>query len=82
VSGSGPTLGAGPTSGASGLSADNGASPQTASAPTMAGAPGYQLAANDGPSSESLYLVVAAGAIVAIAAAQLFRILAVKLAWT
>jgi len=62
-----------------GASGEVAASPQTASAP---GTPGYQLAATTGPSSESLYLVVAAGAIVFVGAALLFRVLAVKLAWT
>ena len=42
----------------------------------------YRLAAGTGPSSQSLYLVIAAAAVVTVAAAQLFRILAVKLAWT
>ncbi len=70
-----------PTPDVTGSAVNNAPAPQTAPAPTSAGAP-YQLAANTGPSSESLYLVVAAGAVVAVAAAQLFRILAVKLAWT
>ena len=52
-------------------------------APVTAGAPvQYALAGGTGPSSESFYLVIAAGAVVFVAAAQLFRILAVKLAWT
>ena len=72
-----PTTGAGsPLIGASGEAAT---APQTAPTP---GANGYQLAATTGPSSESLYLVVAAGAIVFVGAALLFRVLAVKLAWT
>lgn len=58
----------------------------TAAAPVTAGpapaTPGYALANATGPSSESFYLVIAAGAVVFVAAAQLFRILAVKLAWT
>jgi hypothetical protein len=58
-----------------------------AAAPVTAGAPantsnGYSLAASTGASSASLYVVIAGGAIVMVAAAQLFRILAVKLAWT
>ena len=61
-----------------------GAAPQ--SAPVTAGAPptasGYAPVASTGPSSESFYLVIAAGAVVMVAAAQLFRILAVKLSWT
>lgn len=61
-----------------------GPAPQTAPAPSTAsgGVPAYELAGAAGPSSQSLYLVVAVGAIVTVAAAQLFRILAVKLAWT
>jgi hypothetical protein len=65
-----------------GASGDTGSPPQTAPAPGAPGASGYQLASSTGPSSESLYLVVAAGAIVAVGAALLFRMLAVKLAWT
>lgn len=57
-----------------------------AAAPVTAGAPGtsssFALAGAAGPSSASLYLVIAGGAIVMVAAAQLFRILAVRLAWT
>jgi hypothetical protein len=58
------------------------ASPVTAGAPGAPAATGYDLASAKGPSSESLYVVIAAGAIVLVAAVQLFRILAVKLAWT
>lgn len=58
-----------------------GTTPQTAPAPGSGSNP-YQLAATAGPSSQSLYLVVAAGAIVFVGAALLFRMLAVKLAWT
>ena len=54
--------------------------PVTAAAPAASNA--YGLAAAVGPSSESFYLVIAAGAIVLVAATLLFRILAVKLAWT
>lgn len=58
----------------------------SAPAPVTAGAtpatPAYALANTTGPSSESFYLVIAAGAVVFVAAAQLFRILAVKLTWT
>ena len=72
-----PTTGAGPP--LIGDSGEAATAPQTAPAP---GAGGYQLAATTGPSSESLYLVVAAGAIVFVGAALLFRVLAVKLAWT
>jgi hypothetical protein len=57
-----------------------GAEPVTATTPQASG--GYALATSTGPSSESLYLVIAAGAVVMVAAAQLFRILAVKLSWT
>lgn len=57
------------------------APPVTAGAPQSAQS-GYSLASQSGPSSESLYLVIAAGAVVMVGAAQLFRILAVKLAWT
>lgn len=95
VGGSGPTAagrsGSTPAAAASGPApsipdatgsvADSAAPPQTAPAPS-AGGTGYQLAASTGPSSQSLYLVVAGGAIVAVGAAILFRILAVKLAWT
>jgi hypothetical protein len=79
-----PAGSAGLTSGGAvtGTAPVGGQAPQTAPASNGAGAPPYQLAANDGPSSQSLYLVVAAGALVAVAAAVLFRILAVKLAWT
>jgi hypothetical protein len=70
------------SAGPSGPTVDNGTPPQTAPAPGQPGSSGYQLAANTGPSSQSLYLVVAAGAIVLIGAALLFRTLAVKLAWT
>jgi len=58
-----------------------GSAPVTADEPGAAPATGYDLAASGGPSSESLYLVIAAGSIVLIAALQLFRILAVKLTW-
>lgn len=69
--------------GLTGSRSDGGPSPQTAPAPTGPdGVPSYQLAAHAGPSSQSLYLVIAGGALVAVAAAVLFRILAVKLAWT
>jgi len=54
--------------------------PETAPAPSATN--GYTLVTSSRPSSESFYLVIAAGAIVMVAAAQLFRILAVKLAWT
>jgi hypothetical protein len=57
-------------------------SPVTAAAPGAAPTTGYALAAGEGPSSESLYVVLAAGAVVLFAGVQLFRILAVKLAWT
>lgn len=56
------------------------APPVTAAAPRTSS--GYALAATTRPSSASLYAVIAGGAIVMGAAAQLFRILAVKLAWT
>jgi hypothetical protein len=60
--------------------------PPSADAPVTAGAPQlvspYTLATSSGTSSESFYLVIAAGAVVMVAAAQLFRILAVKLSWT
>jgi hypothetical protein len=58
-----------------------GDAPFTAGLPGATPATGYNLAATEGPSSESLYVVIAAGAIVLVAAVQLFRILAVKLAW-
>jgi hypothetical protein len=73
----GPT--AGPTAATTGVTPDS--PPITAGAPQQSQG-GYALATQSGPSSESLYVVVAAGAVVMIAAAQLFRILAVKLAWT
>jgi hypothetical protein len=56
-----------------------GASPVTAGAPVT---PQLRLAARTGPSSESLYAVLAGGAIVMVAAAQVFRLLAVRLTWT
>lgn len=58
-----------------------GAPPVTAPAPA-AGTPGYRLASVAGPSSASLYVVIAGGALVMVAAAALFRVLAVRLAWT
>lgn len=64
-----------------GTTGASGVTPQTAPAPGTGGNT-YQLAAHAGPSSQSLYLVVAAGAIVFVGAALLFRMLAVKLAWT
>jgi hypothetical protein len=57
-------------------------SPVTAAAPGAAPTVGYALAAGEGPSSESLYVVLAGGAIALLGGVQLFRILAVKLAWT
>ena len=57
------------------------APPVTAGTPAT-GSTAFSPAAATGPSSASFYLVIAAGAIVMVAAAQLFRILAVKLAWT
>ena len=65
-----------------GTSTDSGTSPQSAPALAAPGSSGYRLANNTGPSSESFYLVIAAGAIVFAGAALLFRTLAVKLAWT
>lgn len=59
-----------------------GAAPVTASQPGPANAGGYRLAGAAGPSSASLYVVLAVGAVVMAAAAQLFRLLAVRLAWT
>lgn len=84
-SASGTTGPVGPPTGPS-LSA--GAGPAAASAPVTAPAPvspqvagGYRLAAS-GASTASLYLVLAIGAVVMAAAAQLFRLLAVRLTWT
>ena len=59
-----------------------GAAPVTAGAPAAPGPGSYRLAAAGGASSASLYVVLAVGAVVMAAAAQLFRILAVRLAWT
>lgn len=91
--GTGPTGSTAPAANAAGPAANlsTGSSVPTpsgsiASAPVTAAAPqvtpGYVLANTTGPSSESFYVVIAAGAVVFVAAAQLFRILAVKLAWT
>jgi hypothetical protein len=67
--------------GIAGAASDGGADqpPVTAGAPTDRNV--FGLAGVTGPSSSSLYLVVAVGAIVMVAAAQLFRLLAVKLTW-
>lgn len=88
--GSGPAPGPGTTDTAQiadtpPTGATTGAAPETP--PVTAGTPrqdrgAYALATQSGPSSESLYVVIAAGAVVMVAAAQLFRILAVRLAWT
>ena len=88
--GSGPTGGSGTAASASipdtpPTGTTTGPAPDTP--PVTAGAPqqgqgAIALATQSGPSSESLYVVIAAGAVVMVAAAQLFRILAVKLAWT
>jgi hypothetical protein len=92
----GPTGGAAPGSSAAGGAGATAAAPPPAAAsgpippapsPVTAGAPtppatSFGLVAATGPSSQALYLVIAAGAIVMVAAALLFRVLAVKLAWT
>ena len=74
-----PAAAAAPAVGTTGTTP--GAPPMTAGAPQQTQG-GYALATQSGPSSESLYVVVAAGAVVMVAATLLFRILAVKLAWT
>lgn len=76
---SAPTTGAPPTTITTATPPE--APPMTAGAPQQTQG-GYALATQSGPSSESLYVVLAVGAVVMVAAAQLFRILAVKLAWT
>ena len=78
--GSSPGGGTPPSAGQPGGTSPPASAPVTAGAPAPAG--GYALATSTGASSESFYLVIAAGAVVMIAAAQLFRILAVKLSWT
>jgi len=82
--GSAPTRSAA-TSAVPGSTSASGTPPQAppvTAHPPQQSSGGYALATQSGPSSESLYVVIAAGAVVMVAAAQLFRILAVKLAWT
>jgi hypothetical protein len=77
--GSTPTLSV-PSTGAVGTQGIPASPRVAAGAPASFGS--YALAGSTGFSSASFYVVIAAGAIVMLAAAQLFRILAVKLAWT
>lgn len=82
-----------PGSAGSPATVDLGGAPAPATAPAAAApaaaaetpqtAPSYRAAGlSTGPSSVSLYAVVAIGAVVMAGAAQLFRVLAVRLAWT
>lgn len=69
--------------GAAGAALAPGAVPPVTAAATPPAASGYRaVGLSTGPSSVSLYAVVALGAVVMAAAAQLFRVLAVRLAWT
>lgn len=78
------TAAAAPSLGGTPVTSAGGTSPGVAPVTAPPGPPngGYRLAAHTGPSSQSLYAVLALGAIVMVGAAQVFRVLAVRLTWT